>query len=485
MQVSGALVVSDPLLAARVQQVIQHPVANERPDLLHFSPKDASQTIVAAGAGLFGGGGPGGPTLLLIGLSALLLMAVVSVVLLRRSPRLCAVVVISCLAMVAPVGAAAGGAFATHPATSSHAPSAVDVVRNPIPDNALRARAQAAPRLSRSWTALVAIEQAIARDHAQLVESENAISSYNTLLTNAQSTPPAAPGPATAAATLPPSLLDLQAPVLAAPTATSPDATATQPGLIRPNLVSVVTVQLGTLVSQHEALTSQYQQDLQREYDFFVAAAQSTQTQSEVAQAATLAEPEAATAIAYDINLVYTQLSQEAAIQQAEAAAAANNPRIAPAPFVPSGRISFRAPVGGSVNQGFGPTDFSLEPPLRYNGVFYPHFHTGLDIGNALGTPIGASADGVVILATSSLNGAGQLTGYGNYVVIDHGGGFLSLYGHMEKLLVTTGQVVKQGEVIGLLGSTGWSTGPHLHFEIRSNGVFVDPAPYIAAQIRR
>src|SRR5947208_734259 len=83
------------------------------------------------------------------------------------------------------------------------------------------------------------------------------------------------------------------------------------------------TSQLGTLVSQHEQLVSTYQQDLEREYDFFVAAAQSTAIQQEVIQAATQTQqPDAANAITYDINLAYTQLAQEAAIRQAEARAA-------------------------------------------------------------------------------------------------------------------------------------------------------------------
>jgi len=123
-------------------------------------------------------------------------------------------------------------------------------------------------------------------------------------------------------------------------------------------------------------------------------------------------------------------------------------------------------------------------PPLSFDGTFYPHFHTGLDLGAPLDTPVHAAADGVVLLAAASVDGSGKLVGYGNYVVIDHGDGFLTLYGHLDKLLVQAGQVVKQGQVIGLCGSTGWSTGPHVHFEIRKSGVYVDPAPYLAAQLK-
>ena len=89
-----------------------------------------------------------------------------------------------------------------------------------------------------------------------------------------------------------------------------------------------------------------------------------------------------------------------------------------------------------------------------------------------------------MILATSSRDEQGHLVSYGNYIVIAHGDGFLTLYGHLDKLLVTAGQMVKQGQVIGLCGSTGWSSGPHVHFEIRKDGTFVDPAPYLARQLR-
>ena len=68
---------------------------------------------------------------------------------------------------------------------------------------------------------------------------------------------------------------------------------------------------------------------------------------------------------------------------------------------------------------------------------------------------------------------------YGMYVVIDHGDGYQSLYAHMSSVYVTVGQMVNQGDVIGLVGSTGWSTGPHLHFEIRKNGTRVDPLQYV------
>ena len=99
--------------------------------------------------------------------------------------------------------------------------------------------------------------------------------------------------------------------------------------------------------------------------------------------------------------------------------------------------------------------------------------HSGVDIGAPYGTPILASSDGVVI--TSGFNTGG----YGNYVVIDHGGGIYTLYAHASSLNVSSGQIVSAGQMIASVGSTGWSTGPHLHFEVRVNGSCVDPSGYI------
>jgi murein DD-endopeptidase MepM/ murein hydrolase activator NlpD len=99
--------------------------------------------------------------------------------------------------------------------------------------------------------------------------------------------------------------------------------------------------------------------------------------------------------------------------------------------------------------------------------------HTGVDIGNApTGTNIYATKSGQVIKA-------GWNTAYGNMIIIDHGNGISTLYGHASKLLVSVGQTIKQGEVIAKVGSTGYSTGPHLHFEIRENGTPVNPKKFI------
>ncbi len=100
------------------------------------------------------------------------------------------------------------------------------------------------------------------------------------------------------------------------------------------------------------------------------------------------------------------------------------------------------------------------------------HAHGGLDIAVGYGTPIKATADGIV-------KSAGWSGGYGNLVVIDHGNGVQTYYGHCSKLLVTPGTEVKAGDIIAKVGSTGNSTGNHLHFEIRINGSAVNPQKYI------
>ena len=98
--------------------------------------------------------------------------------------------------------------------------------------------------------------------------------------------------------------------------------------------------------------------------------------------------------------------------------------------------------------------------------------HAGVDFGAPSGTPIHAAAGGVVTFA-------GVITGYGNATIIDLGNGLANLYGHQSVIEVTTGQKVSSGDVIGLVGSTGYSTGPHLHLELRVNGIPVDPMPYL------
>ncbi|MDQ6637752.1 MAG: M23 family metallopeptidase [Candidatus Dormibacteraeota bacterium] len=133
-------------------------------------------------------------------------------------------------------------------------------------------------------------------------------------------------------------------------------------------------------------------------------------------------------------------------------------------------------PVHGAVvTQPFGCTEFTLEPftfacPSR-------HIHTGLDLAAAIGTPIYAAADGRVQVINS---GGG---GYGLHVQLTHAGGLLTLYGHLSSTEVTDGQLVTAGSEIGLMGSTGMSTGSHLHFEVRRDGRPVDPVPFLPASL--
>ncbi len=98
--------------------------------------------------------------------------------------------------------------------------------------------------------------------------------------------------------------------------------------------------------------------------------------------------------------------------------------------------------------------------------------HTGVDIGAGSGEPIHSADDGVVV-------SAGWLGGYGNATIVDHGGGLATLYGHQSEVLVSAGERVGRGQVIGRIGCTGTCTGPHLHFEVRIDGDPVNPVPYL------
>lgn len=130
-----------------------------------------------------------------------------------------------------------------------------------------------------------------------------------------------------------------------------------------------------------------------------------------------------------------------------------------------------RTSVPGNVPSGW-PTSGDISSPFgwRWNGT---DFHPGIDIANDMGTPIVATADGVV--TTAGWNGGG----YGNMVDIDHGNGILTRYGHASEVVVHEGQHVKRGDVIAYMGSTGFSTGPHVHYEIHVNGETVNPASYL------
>lgn len=123
-------------------------------------------------------------------------------------------------------------------------------------------------------------------------------------------------------------------------------------------------------------------------------------------------------------------------------------------------RGGFIRPVSGPIVSGFG---MRYHPILRVNRM-----HNGIDIAAPYGTPIKAAAAGEVIFA-------GYRRGYGNTIIIDHGGGVATLYAHCSALAVGEGTAVRQGQVIGYVGATGLATGPHLHFEVRRNGEPVNP----------
>jgi murein DD-endopeptidase MepM/ murein hydrolase activator NlpD len=133
---------------------------------------------------------------------------------------------------------------------------------------------------------------------------------------------------------------------------------------------------------------------------------------------------------------------------------------VAPGTVVGSGSPSSAGliwPLHGPVSSEFGP---------RWGG-----FHPGIDIALPTGTPIAAAKAGTVVFS-------GPNDGYGNFVVIDHGGGLATAYAHQSRIVVGEGDHVNQGQVIGFVGSTGFSTGPHLHFEVRVNGSPQNPRNY-------
>jgi murein DD-endopeptidase MepM/ murein hydrolase activator NlpD len=114
----------------------------------------------------------------------------------------------------------------------------------------------------------------------------------------------------------------------------------------------------------------------------------------------------------------------------------------------------------------FGCTSYTFEPVDR--ACPGGHWHSGIDLAAARGTPVMATLPGIATVIVSA-------TGYGLHVVIDHGDGLSSLYGHLDTVVIDNGGYVASGEVIGTVGSSGNATGPHLHFEIRRDGIAEDP----------
>lgn len=150
------------------------------------------------------------------------------------------------------------------------------------------------------------------------------------------------------------------------------------------------------------------------------------------------------------------QAEIEAQREAARRAAGIVGPQSAP------GALSW--PVSGTITSPFG---YRQNP---FGGGM--EFHQGLDIAAPMGTTVQAASGGTII-------SAGWYGGYGNYVLIDHGGGMATGYGHLSQIFVSAGQQVQKGQAIGAVGSTGMSTGPHLHFEVRIQGKPTDPAAYL------
>jgi murein DD-endopeptidase MepM/ murein hydrolase activator NlpD len=161
------------------------------------------------------------------------------------------------------------------------------------------------------------------------------------------------------------------------------------------------------------------------------------------------------------------RVSQEAAIRELEAESARIAGIIRANATGPAGGLDWTLrngaldwPVRGGITSGYGP---------RIHPIFHtPEFHTGIDIGAAWGVPVRAAADGTVLFT-------GWMRGYGMLVILDHGNGLSTTYSHLSSYAVGVGASVQKGDVIGRIGSTGWSTGPHLFFEVRRNGQPVDP----------
>jgi len=134
------------------------------------------------------------------------------------------------------------------------------------------------------------------------------------------------------------------------------------------------------------------------------------------------------------------------------------------------GELAMARPVAtGRLTSTFGLRTDPIEGGTR--------IHAGIDIAGRLGTPVRASADGVVSFA-------GSAGGYGSLVRLDHGGGLQSRYGHLSRIFASAGESVRRGDVIGLMGSTGHSTGSHLHFEVRLHGRPLDPQRSLAEGAR-
>ena len=179
------------------------------------------------------------------------------------------------------------------------------------------------------------------------------------------------------------------------------------------------------------------------------------------AEYAKAAAAEAAAQASINAIIAQMQAEEEAARQEA----AQNNQQYTGTGSTATGTYIWPCPSSTYVTSAFGMRDHPLFGDERP--------HSGIDIAGSAGSKVLAADSGTVAVATYS-------SSYGNYVTIYHSNGDYTLYAHMSSLAVSAGQSVTQGDVIGYVGSTGWATGPHLHFEIRVNGSTVDPLSYFS-----
>jgi murein DD-endopeptidase MepM/ murein hydrolase activator NlpD len=172
-----------------------------------------------------------------------------------------------------------------------------------------------------------------------------------------------------------------------------------------------------------------------------------------------------------EMRTLRTELNEQYVALQADAVA------LAPYAAMPPADGAWMAPVLGELTQGFGRTTYWGEPARVYGGVYYPHFHDGLDIANAMYTTVVAAAPGRVVWV-------GHLPDGAMVVIIAHIGGLVSLYAHLDDRIalprVAAGDQVQEGQIIGSIGMTGMTTGPHVHFVVWHNGELIDPLTLIS-----
>ena len=172
-----------------------------------------------------------------------------------------------------------------------------------------------------------------------------------------------------------------------------------------------------------------------------------------------------------EMRTLRVELKQQYVALQADAVA------LAPYAVIVSPNGAWTTPALGELTQGFGQTTYQGEPARVYDGVYYAHFHEGIDIGADIYSPVVAAAPGRVVWV-------GHLPDGAMVVLIAHIGGLVSLYAHLDDRIapprVAAGDEVQQGQIIAAIGMTGMTTGPHLHFAVWLNGELIDPLSLLA-----